>query len=126
MEYPPLDQIRESVMGDVITMDDLTNEEIIKLLDNARKMLPVAKGDIHLPLLQGKVLANMFFENSTRTRMSFETAMKRLGGEVLNFTSAGSSVSKGETLFDTMQMIDGYADVACNKTSKTRCRTIQC
>jgi aspartate carbamoyltransferase catalytic subunit len=112
MEYPPLDQIRESVMGDVITMDDLTNEEIIKLLDNARKMLPVAKGDIHLPLLQGKVLANMFFENSTRTRMSFETAMKRLGGEVLNFTSAGSSVSKGETLFDTMQMIDGYADVA--------------
>ena len=44
--------------------------------------------------------------------MSFETAMKRLGGEVLNFTSAGSSVSKGETLFDTMQMIDGYADLA--------------
>jgi aspartate carbamoyltransferase catalytic subunit len=99
-------------MGDLITMNDLTNEEIIKLLDDAKKMLPVAKGDIYLPLLQGKVLANMFFENSTRTRMSFETAMKRLGGEVLNFTSAGSSVAKGETLFDTMQMIDGYADVA--------------
>ena len=54
----------------------------------------------------------MFFENSTRTRMSFETAMKRLGGRVLNFTSAGSSVAKGETLYDTMQMIDGYSDVA--------------
>jgi aspartate carbamoyltransferase catalytic subunit len=53
----------------------------------------------------------MFFENSTRTRMSFESAMKRLGGSVLNFSSAGSSVAKGETLYDTMQMIDGYADV---------------
>jgi len=99
-------------MGDLITMDDLKNEEIIILLDNAKKMLPAAKGDVYLPLLQGKVLANMFFENSTRTRMSFETAMKRLGGEVLNFTSAGSSVAKGETLYDTMQMIDGYSDVA--------------
>ena len=49
----------------------------------------------------------MFFENSTRTRMSFETAMKRLGGEVLNFSSVGTSVSKGETLYDTMQIIDG-------------------
>jgi len=64
-----------------------------------------------MPLLEGKVLANMFFENSTRTRMSFETAMKRLGGSVLNFSSAGSPVAKGETLYDTMQMIEGYADV---------------
>ncbi|DAC45012.1 MAG TPA: aspartate carbamoyltransferase, partial [Candidatus Thalassarchaeaceae archaeon] len=58
------------------------------------------------------VLANLFFENSTRTRLSFETAMKRLGGEVLNLSEVGSSVKKGETLYDTMQMIDGYADVA--------------
>ena len=99
-------------MGDLITMDDLSNKEIGNLLDNAERLLPVAKGDVHLPLLEGKVLANMFFENSTRTRMSFESAMKRLGGSVLNFSSAGSSVSKGETLYDTMQMIDGYADVA--------------
>ncbi|MCS5529760.1 MAG: aspartate carbamoyltransferase [Candidatus Poseidoniales archaeon] len=99
-------------MGDLITMDDLSNKEIENLLDNAERLLPVAKGDVHLPLLEGKVLANMFFENSTRTRMSFESAMKRLGGSVLNFSSAGSSVSKGETLYDTMQMIDGYADVA--------------
>jgi len=99
-------------MGDLITMDDLNNKEIENLLDNAERLLPVAKGDVHLPLLEGKVLANMFFENSTRTRMSFESAMKRLGGSVLNFSSAGSSVSKGETLYDTMQMIDGYADVA--------------
>ena len=99
-------------MGDLITMDDLTNKEITTLLDNAERLLLIAKGEVHLPLLEGKVLANMFFENSTRTRMSFESAMKRLGGSVLNFSSAGSSVAKGETLYDTMQMVDGYADVA--------------
>ena len=99
-------------MSDVVTMDDLTNKEIMSILDDAERLVPVAKGDIHLPLLEGKVLANMFFENSTRTRMSFESAMKRLGGSVLNFTSVGTSVAKGETLFDTMQMVDGYADVA--------------
>ena len=98
-------------MGDVVTMDDLTNDEIISILDAAERLLPVAKGEIYLPLLEGKVLANMFFENSTRTRMSFESAMKRLGGSVLNFSSAGSSVAKGETLYDTMQMVSGYADV---------------
>ena len=99
-------------MGNLVTMDDLTNDDIVALLDDAERLVPVARGDILLPLLQGKVLANMFFENSTRTRMSFETAMKRLGGSVLNFSSIGTSVSKGETLYDTMQMIDGYADIA--------------
>ena len=99
-------------MGDLVTMDDLTNEEIVSILDDSERLVPVARGVINLPLLDGKVLANMFFENSTRTRMSFETAMKRLGGSVLNFSSVGTSVSKGETLYDTMQMIDGYADVA--------------
>ena len=99
-------------MGDLITMDDLTNEEIIQILDDANTLLPVARGELYLPLLQGKVLGNLFFENSTRTRMSFETAMKRLGGEVLNLSSIGSSVAKGETLYDTMQMVDGYSDIA--------------
>lgn len=99
-------------MADLITMDDLTNEDIIELLDIAQRLLPVAKGDVYAPLLQGKVLGNLFFENSTRTRMSFETAMKRLGGEVLNLSSIGSSVAKGETLYDTMQMVNGYSDIA--------------
>lgn len=99
-------------MGDLVTMDDLTNEEIVAILDDSERLVPVARGVVNLPLLEGKVLANMFFENSTRTRMSFETAMKRLGGSVLNFSSVGTSVSKGETLYDTMQMIDGYADIA--------------
>ena len=97
---------------DLITMDDLTNDESISLLEDARRLMPVANGSAYLPLLEGKVLGNLFFENSTRTRLSFETAMKRLGGEVLNLSDVGSSVKKGETLYDTMQMIDGYADIA--------------
>ncbi len=100
-------------MDDLITMQDLTNEQVISLLDEAERLLPVARGEAYEPLLQGKVLANLFYEPSTRTRMSFEAAMKRLGGSVMNLGAlAGSSVSKGETLYDTMQMINGYADVA--------------
>jgi len=99
-------------MGDVVTMDDLSDDEIISILDEAERLIPVAKGEVYAPLLEGKVLANMFFENSTRTRMSFEAAMKRLGGSVLNFSSVGTSIAKGETLYDTMKMIEGYADIA--------------
>jgi aspartate carbamoyltransferase catalytic subunit len=98
---------------DLITMDDLTNEEISSLLDDADRLLPVARGEEYLPLLQGKLLANMFFEPSTRTRMSFETAMKRLGGDVVNLGDVkSSSAVKGETLYDTMRMVDGYCDIA--------------
>ena len=100
------------IMAGLITMDDLSNEEIISILDDAERLLPVAKGDLYLPLLQGKILGNLFFEPSTRTRMSFETAMKRLGGDVVNLGDVKtSSVVKGETLFDTIQMVDGYTDI---------------
>ena len=93
-------------------MDDLTNEEIISILDDAERLLPVARGELYLPLLQGRILGNLFFEPSTRTRMSFETAMKRLGGDVVNLGDVKtSSVVKGETLFDTIQMVDGYTDI---------------
>ena len=71
-------------MPGLITMDDLTNDEIISILDDAEKLLPVARGELYLPLLEGRILGNLFFEPSTRTRMSFETAMKRLGGDVVN------------------------------------------
>ncbi|MDE0556997.1 MAG: aspartate carbamoyltransferase [Candidatus Poseidoniaceae archaeon] len=99
-------------MAGLITMDDLTNEQIINILDDATRLLPVAKGKLFLPLLQGRILGNLFFEPSTRTRMSFETAMKRLGGEVVNLGDIkNSSVVKGETLFDTIQMVDGYTDI---------------
>ena len=99
-------------MSGLITMDDLTNEEILSILDDAERLLPVAKGEIYLPLLQGRILGNLFFEPSTRTRMSFETAMKRLGGDVVNLGDVKtSSVVKGETLYDTIQMVDGYTDI---------------
>ena len=62
-------------MTGLITMDDLTNEEILDILDDAERLLPVAKGELYLPLLQGRIMGNLFFEPSTRTRMSFETAM---------------------------------------------------
>ena len=107
------DRLEEGdIMAGLITMDDLSNEEIISILDDAERLLPVAKGDMYLPLLQGKILGNLFFEPSTRTRMSFETAMKRLGGDVVNLGDVKtSSVVKGETLFDTIQMVDGYTDI---------------
>ena len=99
-------------MNSLITMNDLTNDDIHRILADAEKLLPVAKGNLHLPLLQGKILGNLFFEPSTRTRMSFETAMKRLGGDVVNLGAvASSSVVKGETLHDTIRMVDGYSDV---------------
>ncbi len=63
--------------GDLITMDDMTNEEIIALLDDAERLLPVAHGMEYLPLLEGKLLGNMFFEPSTGTRMAVEAAMAR-------------------------------------------------
>lgn len=99
-------------MPGLITMDDLTNDEILQVLNDAERLLPVARGELYLPLLQGKILGNLFFEPSTRTRMSFETAMKRLGGDVVNLGDVNtSSVVKGETLFDTVQMVDGYTDI---------------
>lgn len=103
---------RGNDMTGLITMDDLTNEAILEVLDDAERLLPVARGDTYLPLLQGKILGNLFFEPSTRTRMSFETAMKRLGGDVVNLGDVKtSSVVKGETLYDTIQMVDGYTDI---------------
>ena len=103
---------RGTQMKGLITMDDLTNEDILSILDDAARLLPVAQGETYLPLLKGKILGNLFFEPSTRTRMSFETAMKRLGGDVVNLGDVKtSSVVKGETLFDTIQMVDGYTDI---------------
>jgi aspartate carbamoyltransferase catalytic subunit len=108
---PPQDEGRGRMTG-LITMDNLTNEQILNILEDAERLLPVARGEIYLPLLQGRILGNLFFEPSTRTRMSFETAMKRLGGDVINLGDVKtSSVVKGETLFDTIQMVDGYTDI---------------
>jgi aspartate carbamoyltransferase catalytic subunit len=94
----------------VLSMRDFSREEIDSVLELASKLEPYAHGK-KSDMLSGKILALLFFEPSTRTRMSFETAMKRLGGGVINLGPAeGSSISKGESLADTVRVIGGYAD----------------
>ncbi len=93
---------------DIISIRDLTREEISFILDRAEEMEKSPPGNV----LRGKILACLFYEPSTRTRLSFEAAMKRLGGEVIGFTEAGvSSVAKGESLIDTVRTVEGYSDV---------------
>lgn len=91
---------------DIISIRDFTREEILYLLDLSREMEERA----HPDLLRGKVLATLFFEPSTRTRMSFESAMKLMGGEVISFVEPGAtSIVKGESLRDTVKIVAGYA-----------------
>jgi len=98
-------------MRHVISVHDLSAEEIVNVLDRAEDMVAIAKGEASSDLLKGKVLATTFFEPSTRTRLSFETAMNRLGGGVVGFAGTeATSVVKGETLADTIRMVSGYAD----------------
>ncbi len=94
----------------IISTKDFSREEIDFILDRAERLEPYArKGG--LDLLKDKVVATLFFEPSTRTRLSFDTAIKRLGGETIGFDSAEStSVIKGETLSDTIRIIESYAD----------------
>lgn len=95
----------------IISMTSFSKDMIDHILETAEKMEPIALGKQKSDLLSGKVLAVLFFEPSTRTRMSFETAMFRLGGDVLNLGSVdASSIAKGETLADTIRVVDSYAD----------------
>jgi aspartate carbamoyltransferase catalytic subunit len=97
---------------DIVNIGDLKLQEISTILDNARNMVRIARGEERSRLMDGKVLASLFFEPSTRTRLSFETAMQRLGGGVITIAGQeGSSLIKGETLADTIRMADGYSDV---------------
>ncbi|GLI12893.1 aspartate carbamoyltransferase [Methanosarcina thermophila] len=96
----------------VISMKDFSREEIDHILDTAERLEPVARGEEKLKLLDGKIIALLFFEPSTRTRMSFEAAVQRLGGKILNLGSVeASSVMKGENLADTIRVISNYADL---------------
>ncbi|MDY0387542.1 MAG: aspartate carbamoyltransferase [Methanolobus sp.] len=95
----------------IISMREFSREMIDHILNVAEKMETIAQGKQKSDLLAGKILAVLFFEPSTRTRISFETAMLRLGGDVLSLGSVdASSIVKGETLADTMRVVDGYAD----------------
>ena len=85
---------------------DLSRETAIGILDVAEDMADVASREVKkLPTLRGKTVVNLFFEDSTRTRISFEAAAKRLSADVINFSAKGSSVSKGESLKDTAQTL---------------------
>jgi aspartate carbamoyltransferase catalytic subunit len=91
----------------LLSAADLSKPEIIEILDLAHEMSDVNEREIKkLPTLRGKTVVNLFFEDSTRTRISFELAAKRLSADVINFVAKGSSVSKGESLKDTAQTLE--------------------
>ena len=93
-------------MRHLLSTKDLSRDEAINLLDIAEDMADVAQREVKkLPTLRGKTVVNLFFEDSTRTRISFEAAAKRLSADVINFSAKGSSVSKGESLKDTAQTL---------------------
>lgn len=106
-----LADVSHSLAGQsVITLDDIATTQICMLLDKARYIDEHRNEVAHT--CDGKVLATLFYEPSTRTRLSFETAMLRLGGRVIGFAGASqSSVSKGETVADTIRVVENYADV---------------
>jgi aspartate carbamoyltransferase catalytic subunit len=95
---------------DIISIKDFTREEINYILKIAQAMEPIAtKGS---DMLRGKILATLFFEPSTRTRLSFEAAMHKLGGSTIGFAEAEiASVKKGENLADTVRTVENYADI---------------
>lgn len=97
---------------DVISILDFTREDLCSLFEAAERMKRLLSEGRVSRLLEGKIVALAFFEPSTRTRLSFETAAKRLGAETIGFTGEEAvSVAKGENLADTVRMLDGYADV---------------
>ena len=95
---------------DIVSIEDFSREEINYILNISHSMEPLAaKGS---DMLKGKILANLFFEPSTRTRLSFEAAMLKLGGSTIGFAEAEiASVRKGENLADTIRTVENYADI---------------
>ena len=101
----------ESFAGrDIVSIRDLSRGDMDHILDMAEVMEPLAREGSDM--LHGKIMATLFFEPSTRTRLSFESAMTRLGGAALGFAETkGTSVEKGENLADTVRVVENYADV---------------
>jgi len=96
---------------DIISIKDFSKEEIEYILEYAKRMIPYAKAEKHTTHLKDQILATLFFEPSTRTRLSFESAMHRLGGRVIGFADpSATSQRKGESLADTIRMADSYSD----------------
>ena len=86
----------------LLSMHDVTSDDVVRILDTAESFREVGTRVIKkVPALRGRTVVNLFLENSTRTRISFELAAKRLSADVINFSASGSSVAKGESLKDT-------------------------
>lgn len=93
---------------DLISIKELSKEEILKVLARAEEIKKIPPG----PILEGNIMASCFYEPSTRTRLSFESAMRRLGGEVIGFSEGSSTAAqKGESLYDAMKIIGFYSDL---------------
>ena len=92
-----------------LTIEGLSKETLTKILDTANSFFNEQNQLITTPLLEGRTVMNLFFENSTRTRTTFEAAAKRLSANVLNIDIARSSTSKGETLRDTLWNLEAKA-----------------
>jgi len=101
--YVPSSWTRRHLLG----LEGLTAEEITLILDQAERFRTVLmQGDRKIPLLTNKICVNLFFENSTRTKTSFALAARRLGADIVDFSAATSSLSKGETIIDTAKNIE--------------------
>ena len=98
----------------IISIRDLSKEDLLTILKTAKQL----ETKPNPSLMKGKILATLFFEPSTRTRLSFTSAMEKLGGKVLGFDSSlSTSVKKGETVWDTIKMIEQYSDVIAQRHS---------
>ncbi len=94
-------------LAHLVSIDEHTREDLVEILDSARSFDELLQRPLRkVPALRGKTIVNMFFENSTRTRLSFELAAKRLSADTVNFSASSSSTSKGETFIDTARNIE--------------------
>ncbi|MDR2866215.1 MAG: aspartate carbamoyltransferase [Methanomassiliicoccaceae archaeon] len=97
---------------DIVSIRDFGRKQIEEILEVSERMVPYAMGEKRTKVLEGRILGNLFFEPSTRTRLSFESAAHRLGVDVIDVSEmSATSISKGETLADTIRMVDAYCDL---------------
>lgn len=95
----------------IVSFEELSNKDVDKIFSEAEKFESIGKGEESSDLLEGKILGMLFFEPSTRTRLSFKSAIQRLGGSSIGFSRPDvSSVAKGETLADTIRTVENYCD----------------
>lgn len=110
VDNSPIHRLTDSsnIMNKLVSISDCSKEDILRIVELAEQF----EKNPNPHLLDGKLVATLFFEPSTRTRLSFETAVQRLGGRVIGFSDAAtSSSSKGETLHDTIKMVSNYVDL---------------